>query len=118
MFLVAFLVFTLVVVSGIPFCNVTDASLLECFQALLDPQSTGNVSQTDLASRLTNLNQTFGITAPGIMNNCDADHDGYLTVDDWYSPNRTCLRDYNSRLIACFSCNANGYTRVLQKQEN
>lgn len=104
-------------VASIPFCNVTDVSLLECFQALLDPQSTGNVSQTELASRLTHLNQTYGVTAPGIMSNCDTDHDGYLTVDDWNSPNRTCLRDYNAKLIVCFACNANGFTQVMHRNQ-
>lgn len=111
-----FLLLLLTLSWAIPFCNVTEISLLECFQALLDPQSTGNVSQVALANRLTQLNQTYGVTASGIMNNCDTDHDGYLTVDDWNSPNRTCLRDYNSRLIVCYACNANGYTQVMQRQ--
>lgn len=100
---------------AIPFCNVTDLALLECFQFLLDPLSTGNLSSSALASRLSSLNHTYGVTASGIINACDTDHDGYLTVDDWNSPNRTCLRDYNSKLITCFACNANGYTRVMHK---
>jgi hypothetical protein len=104
------------IAAAIPFCNVTDASMLGCFSTLLDPQSTGNVSQTQLEHQLSLLNFTYGVTAAGIMHNCDVDQDGYLTADDWYNPNRTqCLNDYNAKLICCFACANNGYTSVLQK---
>jgi hypothetical protein len=27
------------------------------------------------------------------------------------------LRDYNSKLIVCFACNANGFTQVMQRNQ-
>lgn len=103
---------------AIPFCNVTETSLLGCFAALLDPEGVGNVTLPQLEDRLTHLNYTYGATATGIFNRCDVNEDGVLSLDDWYNPNRTaCLSDYNSRLITCFACGANGYTQVLTRYE-
>ena len=102
---------------ALPYCDMSDIGLLGCFSYLLDPQHTGQVSRNQLGARLAVLNRTYGLTVDGIFSRCDIDGDGFLTVQDWYSPNRTrCLTDYNSKLLACFGgCAGNGYQQVLQK---
>lgn len=76
--------------------------LLPCFR-LADMNHNDELSEMEIITFLDAHNIT-DITLTKIMNNCDIDHDGKLTMYDFNAP-RSCLRLMSTRTGVCWYCN-------------
>lgn len=94
-----------------PACDDSQMAVLECFKFLFDLNHDNVVTFAEVDERfamnITGVPQPFHDTQT--IKNCDVDHDGNLTMSDWDSPNRTCLKFPGATTIACNVCEVNGF---------
>jgi hypothetical protein len=109
-----FLLFFIFLLSTLSFsCPVPRDQLLGCLRALMDKDGDGVVDQATLDSLLlkaTCLPKTITdhLSGPVIMQMCDTNKDGSLTMADWTSANG-CIQKPNHLYYACMLCQGCGY---------
>lgn len=100
-FFIFFLSFAFATISCLP-RDLTRNSLIPCFQ-LADMNHNNELSEMEIAMFFDSHNITE-TTVTNVMNKCDINHDGKLTMYDLEAP-MSCLRLRSMRLIMCLECN-------------
>lgn len=109
-----FLIFFIFLLSTLSFsCPVPRDQLLGCLRTLMDKDGDGVVNIPTLDSLLlkaTCLPTTITnhLTGTMIMQMCDTNSDGSLTMADWTASN-ACIQKPNHLYYACMLCQGCGY---------
>jgi hypothetical protein len=100
------------------YCPKGDVDVLDCLDVLFDANHDGTLTGAEIDNRLalfTNMTEiTSQFTSVNILNGCDFNNDGVLTMDDWNDPmrlsNSTCLSAGVHCGLFCAICSQNGWT--------
>jgi hypothetical protein len=120
--LFAFAVMALAVTVPPHVCPGERDNLLGCFSQLIDGDQDGNITVAELDFAFGNLtclptNSEFTslYNSTYVMNVCDVDSDGVLSMADWTADN-ACLKDNTPAIdYVCRMCYLCGYEPLVKK---
>lgn len=113
--------------SSVSMCPVPRDYLLSCIQHFCDPTLSGSISPASIDAFL-NTQRGAGaaacvpqpllshISGAIIVRDCDVNHDGLLTIDDW-NRGMSCLIKQNHQKYFCTLCEKCGYSFVPLKKK-
>jgi hypothetical protein len=114
------LIFILFFAFGIAHCPEPRDNLIQCFRDLIDLNKDSTITIAELDHFLANQNCinkkiTSHITGTHIMNTCDFNHDGILTLSDWTATN-ACVSTPHRIEMVCVLCERCGWEGKKRKE--
>jgi len=107
------------------FCPAGESDVLDCIDTFLDANHDGTLTVSEIGdglAALVNVTEIASqINASMVINGCDFNGDGVLTMDDWNAPvrisNSTCLSSGAWCGVFCYICSQNGWSPPAKKKK-